>query len=122
MTLTLILLQFVHQLYHLLTHIGECLVVKRLEVRLRPREGLQAHHHLSHGNGDLRAALHAWIPREGAVAILQGLQLIGGNGQAVVDHVLVKEVGKALVLFTLTVGSSHPRGLGKQKVFQLLVL
>ena len=54
--------------------------------------------------------------------MLQLLQLCYRHLETVVETVLVEEVGEVLALFVLTVGSSHPRCLGKQKVLQLLVL
>ena len=52
---------------------------------------------------------------------MQLLQLLNGHRQAVVDTILVEEVGQALLLFCLAVGSPYPRSLGQHEVFQFLV-
>ena len=83
---------------------------------------MKAHQHLFNRNGYLGTALHARIPREGTIGILQFLQLLNSHRHAIVQAVLVEEVSQALFLFALTVGCIYPRCLIQHEIFQLLVL
>ena len=118
----LLLLHPLHQVYHLLADILEGFVLHLLGVALLAYHYIQTDHHLLDGYRDVRTALHAGIPRERAVAVLQLLQFRDGRLQTVCNTILVEEFRQSLFLFAFTVSGTHPRRLGQYQVLQFLVL
>ena len=115
------LLHLLYQVDHLLADIFEGLVLHLLRVVLHACHAVQTEHHLLDGHCDVGAALHAGIPRERAVGVLQLLQLRNCRFQTAGNTILVEEVGQTLFLFTFTVSVLHPRRLSQNQVLQFLV-
>ena len=117
----LLFLHLLHQINDFIADEFEGLVFHLLRGILRSRHPVQTYQHLFNSHRDIRAALHARIPRERTVAVLQLLQLLEGRRQAVRNSVLVEEVGESLFLLTLAVSSPNPRCLAEHEVLQFLV-
>ena len=103
-------------------------VAERLVEHLRAllvgggRHQVQAHQRLADLHRHVPRAGHAGPPGPRAVAQLQRLQLADGRCDALLQQVLVEEVGQSVLLLRLVLSVHDPRCLVEHQVLQLLVL